>query len=297
MKEKTVFQKNYYTERLLSRSHYSEVWLAKDVCTNVYVALKIYADTCLENDGLERIKEELSIMSNIRHKNLLSPYFYDVFEGRPWAVFPYCKNGNLLEAIGQFSEEQVWMLIRDVSNALSFLHSLHPPKVYQSVKPDNIIIDDEGNYLLTDWRSLDIQYQIKKSLKRETWGAGNCDYLAPERFGRKNIPTIENDIYALGITVYEVLTGNTPFGEYGGQCQKLGASIPDLEGNYSEQLKNSIKQCLALEPWDRPSAQQLALLSETALKGKKWYSHTILYYLYSIRKFFPTHQKSNNSKK
>ena len=278
MKENTIFQKYYYTERLLSRGNYSEVWLAKDLCTNVYVALKIYADACLDNEVWEKVMKELSILSNIRHKNLISPYFYDIYEGKPWAVFPYCKNGDLVKAIGQFNEEQAWMLIRDVSSALSFLHSHRHLKVYQLVQPDNIIIDDEGNYLLTDWCSVNIQNLIEKSLQKESWSTtGSCDYLAPERFGRKNTPTIENDIYALGITVYELLTGNTPFGGYGGLCQKNGASIPDLEGNYSEQLRTTIKQCLELHPWDRPSAQQLVTISEKVLQGGN--SKTILYKL------------------
>lgn len=269
MKERTPFNK-YYLEHLLDKGNFSETWLAKDLRTNINVALKIYApETGLDNDGCEAVKEELSVLTNKRHKNLLSPYFFDIFESRPYAVFPYCKNGDLIKSIGQFTEEQLWMMIRDISDALSFLHSLHPPVIYQKIWPGNIMVDDAGNYLLADWRSLNIQSHIKKSLKYKSWGAGNCAYLAPERFSKDSEPTIGNDIYALGITAYEMITGDTPFEDYGGYSQLLGESIPEFEGNYSEQLKKTIRLYLEVEPQERPTAQQLTFYSETALQGEK----------------------------
>jgi len=156
------------------------MWLAVDVKKDLQVALNIYAPAIgVDNDGYEKAKEKLSILFSKRHKNLLSPYFYYIFDKRSYALFPYCKNGNLIKEIGQFTEEQAWVLIRDISNALSSLHSLHTPKLYQVISPSNIIIDDEGNHLLTDCRSQDVQSQIKKNLKMQPWDTDKCTCLAP----------------------------------------------------------------------------------------------------------------------
>jgi serine/threonine protein kinase len=81
--------------------------------------------------------------------------------------------------------------------------------------------------------------------------------MAPEKFSSDNLPIMANDIYSLGATVFEMLTGYLPFGVDGGLTQKKGADVPVLPGDYSSQLKKVLEDCLNEEPWKRPTASKL----------------------------------------
>lgn len=67
-----------------------------------------------------------------------------------------------------------------------------------------------------------------------------------------------SDIWSLGATMYELLTGMPPYGEHGGLLQKNGADIPLINEEISQELKDIIYKCLTLNTWDRPTARQIA---------------------------------------
>lgn len=270
MEEHKLFHERYFLERLLGRGNFSEVWLAKDTKTNIEVALKIYAPaTGLDDAGLNVFAREFSLVVNANHKNLLKPLYYDSYERKPYLVLPFCKQGSILKLVGKLSEEDAWRLLRDVASGLSWLHSMNPPIIHQDIKPDNIMVSDNGDYMITDFGiSTHLKSTLRKSLSSAFTSAGTIAYMAPERFGKDNTPIMANDIYSLGATVFEMLTGDTPFGDDGGLLQKKGAEIPELTGNYSEPLKKVIALCLKTNPWERPTAEQLERYAEAGLQGQ-----------------------------
>ena len=277
MEENKLFHNRYFLERLLGRGNFSEVWLAKDNKTDIQVALKIYAPaTGLDDTGLNVFAREFALVVNANHKNLLKPLYYDSYERKPYLVLPYCKNGSIMKHIGQFSEKQTWCMLRDIASGLSWLHNLTPPIIHQDIKPDNIMIGDNDNYLISDFGvSTHLKSTLRKSISSAFSSAGTIAYMAPERFSEDNTPIMANDIYSLGATAYEMLTGDTPFGDEGGLLQKRGADIPTPKGNYSNQLKTVIKLCLSEKPWERPTAEQLVKYTEMALSGKKIVFHSL----------------------
>lgn len=267
---KTIFDKRYEQEKLLGQGAFSEVWKVMDLQTGVTLALKIYNPTndTAEN-GNEMLTHEFALMVNANHKNLLRPLFFAISDNRPYLILPYCQNGNIGRMIGKMTEDEAWKLLRDCASALSYLHAMNPPILHQDIKPANILLGDNGEYMLTDFG---VSTQAKQSLSRVSnqdmalFSAGTISYMAPERFSRNNLPIMANDIYSLGSTVYEMLSGMLPFGNDGGLLQKKGAEVPEVPGNFSPLLKQTLEQCLEAEPWQRPTAEKLEEIANNALR-------------------------------
>ncbi|MDR1895239.1 MAG: protein kinase [Prevotellaceae bacterium] len=259
LQENTLFHSRYRLIRLLGRGGFSEVWLAEDSRTGIKVALKVYAPgTGLDDDGIQLFSHEFSLVFNFNHGNLLRPSHFDVCERRPYLIMPFCERGSAAKLTGNISEAEAWKFLHDVAAGLAYLHEQEPdPVIHQDIKPDNVLIDGGGHYLITDFGiSSKARSTLRKSVGKQTSG-GTIAYMSPERFGRDNMPVKASDVWALGATVFELLTGDTPFGNHGGLIQKGGAEIPAVSGNWSDDLKTLVEKCLALNAWDRPMAKQI----------------------------------------
>ena len=273
MEKNNLFHDRYFLERLLGRGNFSEVWLAKDIKTDIEVALKIYAPaTGLDDHGMNVLSREFAIVVAANQKNLLKPLYYDSYERKPYLVLPYCKTGTIQRLIGKFSEEDAWRLFRDVAAGLAYLHSMNPTLIHQDIKPDNIMIGDNGTYMITDFGvSAHAKSTLRKSLSTQFASAGTTAYMAPERFSKDNTPIKANDIWSLGAMVYEMLTGDVPFSSgtqiEGGILQKNGAEIPDLPASFSPELNQMIQMCLEEDPWNRPTAEQIVDYAQIAIDG------------------------------
>lgn len=266
-----LFHNRYQLERLLGRGNFSEVWLASDIKTKTNVALKVYAPaTGLDDSGLDIFAREFAIVVNANQKNLLKPLHYDTFDRKPYLVLPYCQNGSTQKRVGIFKEDEIWKFIHDVASGLSFLHSMNPPVIHQDIKPDNVMVSDNGDYMLTDFGvSSHCRSVLRKSVSESFSSAGTTAYMAPERFGKNgNVPIMASDIYSLGATAFELLTGDAPFGNDGGLLQKKGAEIPQLKETYSSDLRKVINLCLNEEPWKRPTAAELEKYAAKGMAGE-----------------------------
>lgn len=271
MQEQHLFHDRYRLTRLLGRGNFSEVWLADDVKTDTSIALKVYAPgTGLDDDGLKLFAREFAIVLNANHRNLLKPMHYDVCDRKPYLVLPYCSEGSTQRRVGMFKEEDIWRLLHDVAGGLAFLHGMKPPVIHQDIKPDNIMVSDGGDYMLTDFGvSSHCKSVLRRSVSEAFASAGTMAYMAPERFGKDaGTPIMASDIYSLGATAYELLMGTPPFGNDGGLIQKKGADIPELKDSFSEDLRKVVRLCLCSEPWKRPTAATLERYASAGMQKK-----------------------------
>jgi serine/threonine protein kinase len=182
---------------------------------------------------------------------------------------PYCERGSATKLVGAIGEDEAWRFLYDVAAGLAYLHEQKSPVIHQDIKTDNVLMDKSGHYLITDFGvSTKARSTLRKSVGN-TAGAGTLAYMAPERFGKDNSPIKASDVWALGATLYELMTGDTPFGEHGGLIQKSGAEIPNITGNYSPVLKRITEMCLALETWNRPTTKQLVEWTEKHKRGEQ----------------------------
>jgi len=259
LEEGVLFDNRYLLKRLLGSGGFSEVWLVEDTkVDNQKRALKVYAPgKGLDEDGIQLFSSEFQLVYDLNHSHLLRPSHFDDFQRSPYLILPYCERGSATNLTGVITEDEAWRFLHDVASGLAYLHEQIEPVVHQDIKPDNVLLDLHGNYLITDFGiSAKARSTLRRSVGKATSG-GTIAYMAPERFGKDKTPVKASDIWALGATMFELMTGDVPFGEHGGALQKSGAEIPEITKDYSQRLKNIVCKMLACEPWDRPTAKQL----------------------------------------
>lgn len=248
----------------------ADIWLAVDTNTvdddesdnsdeeqGLKVAIKVYRpQNALDIEGVQRFRNEFKVVFNCQHSNLLHPVHFSIYKETPYLVLPYCQNGSTELITGQMQrDEDIWKFIYDVASGLSYLHSNNPPIVHQDIKPANILIDDNRNYTITDFG---ISISRKNRLHDIGENSGTLAYMAPERFIEGTNPVPESDIWALGATLYELITGLVPFGEDGGNYQ--ADEKPSLfypKNTCSKKIQKLIGACLSKTPQNRPTARQL----------------------------------------
>lgn len=271
LKEGLLFADRYKLIRQLGRGGFAEVWLAEDDLTGVQVAVKIYAPgTGLDDNGIKIFKDEFAMVFDMNHTNLLRPTHFDCCDRMPYLIMPFIKNGSAFKYIVEsqtIPEEEAWKMLHDVAAGLAYLHEKTPPLIHQDIKPDNIMIGDEGQYLITDFGiSARVRSTIRGAKAQEQSG-GTLAYMGPERFSTNPRPIMASDVWSLGAMMFELMTGLPPFGNHGGMLQKNGADIPIIEGEYSQELKDIVTMCLAKETWDRPSASKIEEMTYNHIHG------------------------------
>ena len=259
----------------------ADVWLAIDTVTvknqedldeapflddaslgrlGLLVAIKIYRPkNALDIEGVQRFREEYMIVFNCNHSNLIHPVHFSIFQETPYLVLPYCQRGSSELMIGNFvNDDDIWKYILDVTSGLNYLHESEPPIIHQDIKPANVLIDDYGNYAITDFGITKHSISPNGDDDEDFDSSGTYAYMAPERFVEGNLPSSQSDIWAFGATLYELISGNVPFGEGGGSEQHEGAVKLSFAGlNIAEDIKRLIADCLAMNPDARPTARTL----------------------------------------
>ncbi|MCF0219809.1 MAG: protein kinase [Muribaculaceae bacterium] len=262
----TKIKDRYTLKEFKGSGSFGEVWLAHDDILDRDIAIKIYLS--LDPRGVEEFKSEYVNTIGIAHPNLLTTRHFDIWEQRPFLIMKYCDKGSVANLAGKIEERQLWEFIRDVAKGLDHLHNLPEPIVHQDIKPDNILMDDDNVFRITDFGiSKKIRSTMRKLSKRAV-GAGATAYMGPERFDEDPTPVKASDIWSLGASIYELATGELPFSGMGGGMQKNGASIQTLPSPWSTNLNLLMKACLSKETWDRPTAEQVATYAECILKGE-----------------------------
>ena len=245
---------------------FGEVWLAHDEVLDCDVAGKVYVS--LDPRGVEEFKSEYITTLGISHPNLLTTTYFDVWEQRPFLVMKYCSKGSSSNLAENIDEYALWQFIHDVAAGLKYLHELPEPIIHQDIKPDNILVDDNDHYLITDFGISKKIRSTMRRLSRRAVGAGATAYMGPERFDSNPSPVKASDIWSLGASIYELATGELPFSGLGGVMQKNGAELPVLGSRWSKEMTMIMQSCLAKETWDRPTAQQLEEYSDAIIKGQ-----------------------------
>jgi serine/threonine protein kinase len=199
----------YELEKLVGSGGMSNVFRAHDRLLERTVALKIlHEQYTRDEDYVERFRREARAVAQLAHPNIVTVIDRGEQEGRQFIVFEYIDGENLKELSnrGPLEVSEAIRLSLQVARALSFAHARG--LVHRDVKPQNVLLNDEGQAKVTDFgiaRSLDVH-----GVTQTGTVLGTSDYIAPEQArGQKVDP--KTDIYSLGVVLYELLSGEVPF--------------------------------------------------------------------------------------
>lgn len=267
LKQGFLFHDRYLLNEKKGTGSFGEVWLAVDQMLSMEVAVKVYI--ALDDRGVDEFKKEYKLAFALNHPNLLHAYHFGMCENRPYLVMPYCP-GSAQNLIGKVDEPTLWRFIHDVGSGLAYLHGKNI--LHHDIKPDNVLIDKKGNFLITDFG---ISTKLRSTLRRNSAlqqnvdpKAGSLAYMGPELFTSTPELVKATDIWALGVTLYEMMENELPFFGQGGVMLMNGAHLPTISGEYSPNLKKLVLSCLNKETWDRPFADQLVDCAKQALRGE-----------------------------
>lgn len=266
LSEGIIIAEHYKLLKQLGQGSFGDVWLAHNLLADIDVAIKFYGT--LDQNGIEEFRNEFKIAYRLHHPNLLNINHFDVFDNCPYLVMPYCENGSVSRQVGQMPEHEIWKFVHDVSGGLAFLHSQQPSVVHQDIKPDNILITSEGRYVISDF-GISRSFRTKMSRTNNVSSSGTIAYMGPERFSEKPMVVLASDIWAFGMTLYELMTGQVLWEGMGGCVQLNGARIPLIGGSFSNELTQLVTACLAVETWNRPTAAQIHDYASAYIQGKR----------------------------
>ena len=202
---------NYKIISKLGRGGMATVYKAHELSLNRIVALKVLSDQLSENpEFIKRFQREAQAAAALNHPNIVQIYFIGEEEGTHYFSMEYLKGKSLAEITkeeGSISYEKAIPIIIQVAKALREAHRIG--LIHRDIKPSNIMIDSSENVKVTDF-GIAYVMQAETKLTKEGSIIGTPEYLSPEQCEAKPVDG-RSDIYSLGVTFYEILTGKTPY--------------------------------------------------------------------------------------
>lgn len=239
----TPFNDTYEIKSIIGRGGMSTVYLAEHKRLHTRWAVK---EVRKQQGTRFDFLAESNILKRLQHPML--PRIVDIFEDRDciYIVEDFVEGitlDDLLKQQKKVNESQGLQWFRDLCGVLTYLHGQRPhPIIYRDMKPSNIMLQPDGSLKLIDFG---IAREYKQESNADTTYIGTKGYAAPEQFGKAQTDA-RTDIYSLGVTMYHLLTGKSPY-EPPYQFVPVRQLVPEL----SHGIEYILNKCVQSEPSDR----------------------------------------------
>lgn len=255
MKIGDKIDRRYMLKEVLGVGGMAQVFLAEDTILKREVAIKILAQSFLNDDeSLRRFQREAASTTELSHENIVS--IYDVGEDNvPYIVMEHIGGTDLKNYIKRHNPIPSSVTIGMMDKILSAIDYAHKNGViHRDIKPQNVLVDIDGTVKITDFG---IALAVSQhSITQTNSLLGSVHYMSPEQ-AKGGMATEKSDVYSLGIVLYEMLVGDVPFnGESPVSIalkhfQSETPSVMEKNPEVPQALENVVLKATAKEPMDR----------------------------------------------
>ncbi len=255
---------NVTLQKVLGQGELGIVFLAQQSPADPQVAVKVLSPAATQTSSqqaafLERFRKEINGISSLEHQNILPVFDYGKYDGLAYLVMPYISGGTLqrtLEQEGPLRLSKIVNYLDQMAAALDYAHK--QGVLHLDLKPDNVLMTADDRLLLTDFGLVKIVTESQISRMRLLMAGtavGLLNYMAPEQV-MGDVVDMRADLYSLGVMLYQMATGQTPFQGTPLQIatQHVQTAPPSprlLREDLPQAAEQVILQALAKRPLDR----------------------------------------------
>ena len=237
------------------------------------VALKVLAPALVDQEGfMQRFENEARTVARLDHPHILPVYDFGSISGITFLTMPLIKGGTLRTLLdnGALDRSEAWRYINEMGDALHHTHEVGV--VHRDLKPSNVLIHTDGRSLLTDFGLARVGV-TPSALSIYGFTLGTPGYMAPEQAMGRDVDR-RADIYSLGVLIFEMLTGTTPYSAdspMGLVMATVNAPIPSAHARNSAlpvELDAVLAKALAKDPAQRhqTAAELLSDLADLPMR-------------------------------
>ena len=258
-----VFANRYEIIKILGEGGMGAVYKARDVELEREVALKVIKPELSDNpEILQRFKQELILARQVTHKNVIRIFDLGEADGVKFITMEYVEGQNIHQLLKQKGKLEVAEAVDIMEQVAAGLAAAHREGIiHRDLKPGNIMRDSNGRVVVMDFG---LARTISgDGMTRTGAMLGTIEYMSPEQAQGKELKA-SSDIFTLGLILYELLAGITPFHAESAiaslvmRTQQRALPLADIDKNISGSLSNIVVKCLEKEPAHRyQSAEEL----------------------------------------
>jgi serine/threonine protein kinase len=254
---KTALADRYTIEQTVGSGGMATVYLARDLKHQRHVAVKVLRPELAAALGSERFLREIRVTANLQHPHILPLYDSGEANGFLYYVMPYVEGESLRDCLNrqpQLAIDQALRITEQVASALDFAH--RHDVIHRDIKPENILLH-EGEAMVADFGiSLAVSAAGGERLTETGFSLGTPEYMSPEQATAERVDG-RTDTYSLACVLYEMLTGEPPYGGTTAQAilaKRFSDPVPSarrLRESIPVPMDSAITRALARTPADR----------------------------------------------